>query len=65
MDDPLAAAVNYWLNGNVNDVPLSWISVVKAVNSNHVGETGLAKRISRKYCQQRGKEEDEGQAKNM
>lgn len=49
-DDPLVAAIDYWLNGNVEDVPLSWKSVVTALNSKHVGEPGLAKKISKKYC---------------
>lgn len=60
-DDPLAAAVDYWLNGNVKSVPLSWRSIVKAVESGHVGETGLAKRISKKYCQQQGNKEGKGE----
>ncbi len=50
-EDPLAAAVTYWLKGNVDIPPVSWKSVVDALKSPHVGEIGLAKRISRKYCQ--------------
>ena len=51
--DPLSAVIDYWLNGNVEDleVPVSWRSVVAALESRHVMETGLANRISRKYCQ--------------
>ena len=51
-DDPLAAAVDYWLNGNVERVPVSWRSIVAALNSTCVWENLLAKRISEKYCQQ-------------
>ncbi len=51
-EDPLAAALDYWLNGNVDDVPVSWKSIVAALNSSHVGEVGLAKTIGKKYCQQ-------------
>lgn len=62
LDDPLAAAVDYWLNRNVENVPLSWRSIVKAVESSHVSETGLAKRISKKYCQKQSCAEDKGQS---
>ena len=55
--DPLSAIVNYWLRGNVKDVPLSWRSIVKALTSKHVGEMGLANVIDKKYCQE---EESEG-----
>ena len=48
-DDSFAAAINYWLCGNVDDVPCNWGSVVQALKSPHVGETGLAKRIKGKY----------------
>ena len=51
-DDPLAATVDYWLCGNVEGVQVSWESVVAALNSTHVGETGLANRINRKYQHQ-------------
>ena len=60
-DDPLAAAVDYWLRGNVEDVSVSWKSIVVALKSSHVGETGLAKRISSKYCQQEENKEMKGQ----
>ena len=50
--DPLAAVIDYWLNDNVEDaeVPVSWKSVVAALESSYVGETGLANKISRRYC---------------
>ena len=44
-DDPLSAVIDYWLNGNVEGVPVSWRSVVAALKSSHVGETGLANKI--------------------
>ena len=51
-DDPFSAVINYWLNDNVEDteVPVSWMSIVAALKSSYVGETGLANRISSKYC---------------
>ena len=58
-DDPLAEAVDYWLNGNVEGVPVSWRSVVEALKSS--GETGLAKRIEKKYCQQQDNMGGKGQ----
>lgn len=51
-DEPLAEAIEYWLNGNVEGVLLSWKSVVEALSSDCVGEHGLAKEIIAKYCQQ-------------
>ena len=51
-DDPLSAIVNFWLRGNVEGVPVSWKSIVEALKSKHVGETGLASTISKKYCQE-------------
>ena len=48
--DPLSTVVDYWLNGNVKGVPVSWKSVVEALESSHVDESGLANSISKKYC---------------
>ena len=53
-EDSLSAAIDYCLRGNGEGAPLSWASVVKALQSSHVGETGLAKRIKNKYCQNEG-----------
>ena len=50
-DDPLSSAIDYWLRDNVEDVPVSWESIVTALESTHVGEPGLAKRIKEKYCE--------------
>ena len=50
--DPLSAIIDYWLNRNVKGVPISWRSVVAALESSHVDETGLANTINEKYCQQ-------------
>ena len=47
--EPLSAVVDYWLKGNVEDVPVSWKFVVEALEC--VGEKGLANTISKKYCQ--------------
>ena len=49
-DDPLSAIIDFWLRGNVKDVPVSWRSIVAALESSHVDEAGLANRISKKYC---------------
>ena len=50
-DDPLSAIIDYWLSGNVGeDDPVSWRSIVAALESSHVDEPGLANRISKKYC---------------
>ena len=51
-DDPFSAVIDYWLNDNVEDaeVPVSWKSIVAALKSSYIGETGLANRISSKYC---------------
>ena len=48
--DPLAAVINYWLNGNVKDVPITWRSVATALESILVDESGLAQTIRDKYC---------------
>ena len=48
-DDPLSAAVDFWLCGNVEGVPLTWRSVVEALKSEHVGEPGLARVVEKKY----------------
>ncbi len=51
--DPLSAVVDYCLKGNVSEsaVTVSWQSIVKALKSRHVGESGLAEEIRKKYCQ--------------
>ncbi len=49
-NDPMAESIDYWLNGNVEDVPISWNSVAEALCSKHVDERGLAMRISKKFC---------------
>ena len=48
--NPFSAAVNFWLNGNVKEVPVSWKSIVEALRN--IGEKGLARIVSEKYCQQ-------------
>ena len=54
-DDPMAVAINYWLKGNVEGAVISWESIVAAIQSIHVGESGLAKRMCNKYCQGQNK----------
>ena len=57
----LSAAIDYWLCGNVPDadIPITWGSIVAALESKQVGEIGLAKVISTRYCckQEKSKEE--------
>ena len=50
-DDPLVAAIDYWLNDNVEGVQVSWRSIIEALESTHVGQNGLANRIKEKYHQ--------------
>ena len=47
--DPLVATIHYWLNGNVEGVSISWSSIVTALKSSHVGESGLANKMKKKY----------------
>ena len=55
----LPTAVDYWLSGNVPDVPITWASVVAALKSEQVGETGRAMIISTKYCCQHNEPNDD------
>ena len=48
--DPFAAVINYWLNGNVKDIPVTWRSVVMFLEASGVDEKGLAQTIMDKYC---------------
>ena len=47
---PLAASINYLLNGNVKDVSVTWRSIATALESTLVAEKGLARIIMNKYC---------------
>lgn len=58
--DPLAALVTFWLRGNVESVSVCWRSIVEALKSKHVGESGLANKISMNYCEQQMKWDDKG-----
>ncbi len=55
--DLLSSEIDYWLNGNVNDVPVSWKAIVAALESEYVGEPACAQEIRMKYCQQSKQEE--------
>ena len=61
-EDPLSAVIDYWLRGNVTDpvTPISWKSIVAALESNYVGESGLARQIKSKYCQPEDTNEERG-----
>lgn len=50
-DDHLSSTFHYLLsNGTPGSIPLTWMHIVEALNSDHVGEHGLAKAISSKFC---------------
>ena len=54
---PLIEVMNYWLSGNIKDVPVTWRFLVTVLESSSVDERGLAKTIMEKYCpseQQKG-----------
>ena len=48
-DDPLSAMIDYWFSGNVEGVHVSWQSIVDALQTSYVGESGLAEKIIEKY----------------
>ena len=54
----LLAAVGYWLSGNIPSVPITWESLVTALKSEQVGESGCAETICKKYCCQQEKSGD-------
>ena len=57
-EDPLSAVVDYWLSGSTKiSLPISWRSVVDALESEHVGERGLANTIREKYYQEEDQQE--------
>ena len=47
--DVLSSAVDYWLCGNVKDVPVTWAFLAEALDSDYVGASGCAKKIREKY----------------
>ena len=49
-DFPLAALLNYCLQGNVEGQPLTWRAIVDALRSDTVEEAKLAQKIEKKYC---------------
>ncbi len=51
-EDPLATALTFWLAGNVEDVPVSWWTIVKSLRN--LKETRLADHVEKTYCQQEG-----------
>ena len=61
----LPASINFWLCGNVPDadIPITWGSIVAALESKQVGEIGLARVIKAKYCCQQEEAQDEGSCK--
>ena len=49
-DDPIINSLDYWLNGNT-DVPITWESVVAALDTPDVDEPGLAKKLREKWTE--------------
>ena len=62
--DLLTSVIDYWLRGNVSDVPVSWWFIVEALESKSVDESGCARRIREKYCQNVNSEGDEGNVRS-
>ena len=52
-DDPLATSIDYWMRENVDDVPVSWLSIETALRNMKEGR--LADHIKKNYCQCEGK----------
>ena len=52
-EDPLSAAIDYWLTGNVADsgAPILWDSIIEALKAGSIKETALAEELAKKYCQ--------------
>lgn len=49
--EPFSASIDYWLKGNVKEVPVTWQSIVDALLSDSVDEKRLAKKIAQKYIE--------------
>ena len=50
-DHPFSLVIDNWWRGNINGgKPVTWISVVEALNA--IGEGGPAETIANKYCNQ-------------
>ena len=56
--NPYVEVINYWLNGNVKDVSVTWRSIVTVLESSRVDEIRLAKTIMAKYCSQPAREHE-------
>ena len=54
--NPFVQVINYWLDGYVKDVPVTWRSIVVILESSSVDERSLAKTIMAKYCSQPARE---------
>lgn len=48
--EPLSVAIDYCINEN-SATPFTWKSIVAALDSDYVGESGIAAEIDKKYCQ--------------
>lgn len=60
-DDPLSAVIDFFMKNTTKAIPISWKTVASAVESDHVGEAGLAEKIRKKYCQHERSENQNGQ----
>ena len=46
----MSDVIDYWLDGQIDGASLTWEYLIKVLRTSHVGEKGLANRISEKYC---------------
>ena len=60
--DFFATTMDFWLKGNIVNVPITWEYLVTSLESDYVSEIGLAVDIKKKYCQKQ--EKSRGQLKN-
>ena len=47
--DPFEAVIEFWINGNVSETPVTWRSLAAALDAS--SEKNLAEMIKLKYCQ--------------
>ena len=59
--DFFATTMDFWLKGNIANVPITWEYLVTTLESKHISEIGLAADIKKNYCQKQ--EKSKGQLK--
>ncbi len=63
VDDPLVSVFDYCLRG-IMETPLTWQSIIDALESCHVDEGNLADKIRKKYCLQKDSVADQDYQKH-